>query len=134
AADALARAGWPTSAADVDVEPRDGRWLARVRGGLVAWFAETADARARLAIGRRVLRLLESRCRFRAPRVLHEASDGAFDVRAAVEGEVDPFGVFHRVIRDPALARRLGAAVGEILAEQHSAITAADVAGWLPTE
>src|SRR5262249_22231142 len=64
---------------------------------------------------------------------LYEAPDGAFDVRAAVEGDVDPFAVHRRVIGDPTLARRLGTAVGGILAEQHAAVAGAGVAGRRPT-
>lgn len=130
---ALGAAGFAVDAADVHFEPRDGRRLVRFPGHRLAWLADTGDARADLACERRVLRLLETRCRFRAPRVLYEAPDGAFDVRAMVEGDVDPFVVFRRVIGEPPLARRLGADVGAILAEQHTRVVAADVAGWLRT-
>jgi hypothetical protein len=132
-ADALEQAGLPTSPRHVVLECRDDRWLARLPAGRIAWFPTTDDARAGLATERRVLRLLEAHCRFRAPRVLFEASDGAFDVRAIVEGDVDPFVVFGKVVAEPALARRLGVEVVEILADQHTGIDESHVRGWLPT-
>ena len=44
----------------------------------------------------------------------------------------DPWGLFRRVQADRALARRIGQALGGILAEQHGRIGPEDVAGWLP--
>jgi hypothetical protein len=84
-----------------------------------------------LAADRRLLRLLAERCRFRVPRILYEAESG-FDLRAAVPGLCDPFTLYARIANDLALARRLGHALGLVLAEQHSRIARSDVAGWLP--
>ena len=72
-------------------------------------------------------------CTFRAPRVLYEAPDGAFDVRAAVPGVTAPWALYQRVKDDPALAERVGRELGAILVEQHTRIRAEDAAGWLPS-
>ena len=87
--------------------------------------------RQQLSIERRVLRLLVERCTFAAPRILFESPNG-FDIRAIVPGRTDPWGVFAEAREEAALARRLGHALGNILVEQHTRITRADVAGWLP--
>jgi Ser/Thr protein kinase RdoA (MazF antagonist) len=81
---------------------------------------------------RRVLRILEERCRFAVPRILFESPDGWFDVRTMVPGETDPVRLFAEIRNDAGLAARMGTAVGEMLAEQHSRILASDVASWLP--
>jgi aminoglycoside phosphotransferase (APT) family kinase protein len=96
----------------------------------MAWFAADADGRARLRTEQRVLRLLAQRCSFRTPRILFISADG-FDLRASVPGACDPWPLYQRTKADPALARRIGAAVGEILVEQHTRIAAADLQGWL---
>jgi len=132
ACEALASVGIRVSTAALHVEPRDERWVVRLPPGRLAWFAVSREGRARLATERRVLRVLEARCRFRAPRVLHEGADGDFDVRAMLPGETDPFRLFDATARDPALAARIGAAIGALLANQHLHVPAADVADWLP--
>jgi aminoglycoside phosphotransferase (APT) family kinase protein len=132
ACEALMAAGLRVAPAEVTIERREGRWLVRLPAARLAWFAASAEAIQRLAIERRVLRLLEERCRFAAPRVLFEASGGDFDVRSMVPGAADPWRVYAAACAEPAVAVRLGAAIGEILAEQHTRIGAADVAGWLP--
>src|SRR5262249_26357889 len=68
----------------------------------------------------------------RVPRVLYESAAGDFDVREPVPGATDPWIAYAAVRDDPDRAREIGAAVGALLAQQHSRITAADVAGWLP--
>jgi aminoglycoside phosphotransferase len=124
--------GLKLRADQVSVERRDDRWLVRLPGRQLAWFAANAAARGRLAQERRVLRLLEARCTFAAPRVLHASDAAAVEVRSMVPGNEDVWAVYAALQRDPALAAALGGAVGAILAEQHTRIVAADVAGWLP--
>jgi Ser/Thr protein kinase RdoA (MazF antagonist) len=79
-----------------------------------------------------VLRLVASRCSLRVPRILFESDDGHFDVREPVPGATDPWAAYTAARDDPARAREAGAAVGALLAEQHSQIAATDVASWLP--
>lgn len=129
---ALVAAGLSLRPGDLQVERREERWLARLPGGRIAWFAASAAGVAALAAERRVLRLLEARCGFAAPRVLYESPAGDFDVRRIVPGCADPAKLYSRVRRDPAAAARLGAAVGAMLAELHSSIGVDDVADWLP--
>jgi aminoglycoside phosphotransferase (APT) family kinase protein len=97
----------------------------------MAWFPLRDEGLERLALERRVLRLLAQRCTFRTPTILHEQPSG-FDVRAIVPGHCDPWPLFERTKQDAALARRIGRSLGAILVEQHTRITAADVTGWLP--
>jgi len=131
ACDALRAADLALDPADVRVERRDDRWAVTLPGDRIAWFPVNEPGRQQLAIERRVLRLLAERCTFGAPRIQFESPAG-FDVRAIVAGRTDPWGVFAEAGQDAALARRLGHALGNILVEQHTRITHADVAGWLP--
>ena len=117
---------------DVRVEARDERWLVRLPGQRVAWFAASPDGVRRLRTERRVLRLLEARCTFRVPHVVFESTSGELDVRVMVPGAADPRHVRAEVRDRVDLAVRLGTAVGTILSEQHSRIDGADAAGWLP--
>src|SRR5262249_26842418 len=114
----------------VRVELREGRWAASLPNGRMAWFPATAEGHARLSRERRVLRFLGERCSFRAPRLLFESHSG-FDLREIVPGRCDPWPLYERVLRDPDLAQRIGSAIGAILVEQYTAISARD-AGWLP--
>jgi hypothetical protein len=91
----------------VRVEPRDRRTLARLPGDRLAWFAETPQGAGVLKKERRVLRLIQARCAFRAPRILFVAEDGSFDVRAAVPGWCEPWALFERAKTDAAFATRL---------------------------
>jgi Phosphotransferase enzyme family len=100
-------------------------------GDRIAWFPASARGRDRLAIERRVLRLLAERCTFAVPRILFESAAG-FDVRAMVPGHCDPWPLYERIKTDTALARQIGRAIGAILVEQHTRVVEADVAGWLP--
>ncbi|MGF6231068.1 hypothetical protein QFZ27_005023 [Inquilinus ginsengisoli] len=128
---ALREAGLSLRPEEITLDAREDRWLVRLPGDRMAWFPANARGRVRLAADRRLLRLLAERCRFRVPRILYEAENG-FDLRAAVPGLCDPFALYGRIANDPAVARRLGHALGLILAEQHSQIARSDVAGWLP--
>lgn len=132
ACEALAQLGLRFEPADVDVDEREERWMVRLPGERLAWFAASVAGRQRLAIERRVLRLLAARCSFATPRVLAEDASGDLDVRAMVVGESDPWRVYAQVRDDPELAKRIGKEVGTILAEQHARIVRADVEGWLP--
>ena len=132
ACDELAAAGIALAPGEIAVERRSDRWLVRLSGARLAWFAATDAARATLEAERRVLRLLEARCRFAAPRVLAQAPDGRWDVRTMVPGACDAAWLFRRACSDPAAAARLGAGLGAVLAELHAFVPAAQVAGWLP--
>jgi len=132
ACEALATVGLRLAAETVLVERREHRWLVRLPGERLAWFAASAGSEGRLATERQVLRLLERRCSFAAPRILLEAPHGGFDVRTMVPGAVDPWRVFSVARDDSAVAARLGQAIGTILAQQHQRIRATDVTGWLP--
>jgi len=129
----LASAGFAVPAAGLSLEPRDGRLLARMPGDRMAWFATNDDGRHRMPIESRVLRLLEARCTFAVPRVLHEDTPRGFQVRSAVPGLAEPWRVDARAKADPRLAASLGRTLGAALAEQHLRITEQDGAGWLPT-
>lgn len=129
---ALAELGFQLSPADVHLVPRDGKWVVRLPAGRLAWFATTAAGLAAMKTERRVLRVLEERCGFAAPRVLAESADGSIDVRAMVPGVHDTWAVYARVRQEPEAARRVGAALGAILADLHTRVGAADVSGWLP--
>ena len=131
ACEALRAAGLALDPADLRIERRNDRWAVMLPDARLAWFPANEAGRQQLAIERRVLRLLAERCTFGAPRVLFESPAG-FDVRAIVPGRTDPWGVFAEARQDTTLARRLGRALGNVLVEQHTRITRADVAGWLP--
>src|SRR5262249_6889804 len=128
----LQQAGFSDTPDQVRIDPRDGRTLARLPGDRLAWFAETPQGADVLKAERRVLRLIQARCAFRAPRVLFVAGDGSFDVRAAVPGWCEPWALFGRAKTDAAFAARLGSQLSGIVAEQHTRITAADGGAWLP--
>jgi len=129
---ALREAGLALSPAQVRVEAREDRWLVRLPDERLAWFPANAKGDALLAIERRILRLLAERCSFGVPRVLYESAQG-WDLRAAVPGVCDPWALYRRTLTDAALPRRLGAAIGAILIEQHTRVAHDDVVGWLPT-
>jgi Phosphotransferase enzyme family len=113
------------------IQQRDERWAVTLPGDRMAWFPSSDGGGRRLALERRVLRLLAQRCTFRTPTVLYEDPDG-FDVRAIVPGSCEPWPLFERAKHDAALARRIGRRIGAILTEQHTRIKHEDVAGWLP--
>jgi aminoglycoside phosphotransferase (APT) family kinase protein len=109
------------------VESRKGRVLAFLNDDRIAWFTESPEDRAALENERRILRLVEKYCRFRAPRILYEDAEG-WDVRAIVPGAAA--GDFLTQVRmDLRAAERTGAALGRILAEQHSRIPTSELEG-----
>jgi len=129
---ALARIGIPSTPSEVRVEARLDRWLVRLPGNQLAWFAATTKGHRRLQRQRRVLRLLSARCRFTVPSILVESPQGEYDVRSMVAGTVEPSRVFERARNDLGFVRSLGHAIGELLAEQHTRVVADDAAAWLP--
>jgi hypothetical protein len=130
---ALGEAGLDLSPSQISVEPREDRWLVSLPDERLAWFAANSRGRGRIEIERRVLRLLAERCSFQVPHILFESGRG-WDLRAAVPGICDPWGLYRRTLTDAALARRIGRALGAILVEQHTKVAQGDVAGWLPTQ
>jgi hypothetical protein len=102
---ALREAGINLAPAQVRIEAPDDRWLVRLPGGRLAWFPANAKGRELLERERRVLRLLAERCSFHVPRILFESPQGR-DVRAAVPGVCDPWGLYRRASDDVAHARR----------------------------
>ena len=128
----LTRAGIEDGLNSLRLEPRDGRWLVRLPGDRLAWFPMGSEGAQRLARERRVLRLIEARCRFAVPRVLLEGP-GGWDVRTLIPSSGEPFELFRRLGADPALARRVGRRLGEMLADQHANVPATVLSGgWLP--
>ena len=125
---ALREAGLDIAADALAPEPRDGRIVVVLPGERLAWFPTSDDGRVQLARERRVLRVVAEHCSFAVPRILHESPAG-WDLRARVPGRVDPWGVHHRLPREPALGRAIGAAIGAILAEQHDRVPAAALDG-----
>jgi aminoglycoside phosphotransferase (APT) family kinase protein len=125
---ALREAGVDIAADALALEPRDGRLVVALPGERLAWFPISDDGLACLARERRILRVVAERCRFAVPRILHESPAG-WDLRARVPGRVDPWTVYQRLPREPALARAIGTAIGGILAEQHGRVPAAMLDG-----
>jgi aminoglycoside phosphotransferase (APT) family kinase protein len=119
---------------DVRIEPREERYLIRLPDNHVAWFAQTDAGRRLLDVERRVLKLLESRCAFAAPRILHQAGDGEFDIRKMVPGSVDAEVLYRRIQTDAKVAVQIGRALGKLLAEQHLRVTEGDIGPWLPRQ
>lgn len=130
--EALAAAGRRYRPSQVAIEAREDRWLIRLPDQRLAWLARSALGVERLRRERRVLRLIEQRCSFEAPRVLFESADGDLDVRSMVPGTADPWRFYAEVLDSSERASRLGAAIGAMLVEQHTRIGAADVTPWLP--
>jgi len=89
--EALANAGLHFTSAEIRVEARDERWLVHLPERRLAWFPASDEGLRRLEIERHVLRLLETRCHFGAPRVLVEDVAGEFDVRTMIPGTHGPW-------------------------------------------
>jgi aminoglycoside phosphotransferase (APT) family kinase protein len=131
ACEALRAAGLSCSPDEIQLVAREKRWAVMLPGERLAWFPASQSASRRLAVERRVLRLLAECCSFRVPRTLL-VSESGFEVRQMVPGRCDPWGLFERCKRDSELAQRIAQSLGAILAEQHTAIGEAEVTGWLP--
>ena len=93
ACEVLSKADLHLVPADVRVEAREERWVVRLPGRRLAWFAASDEGVRRLKTERRVLRLLHSRCTFGVPRIILEDAAGEFDVRAMVASDSDPWRV-----------------------------------------
>ena len=72
----LAMAGFHLAPQAAQLEEREDRWAALLRGQWMAWFPMNADGLQRLATERRALRLLQACCSFHVPRVLFVAEAG----------------------------------------------------------
>jgi aminoglycoside phosphotransferase (APT) family kinase protein len=124
----LRRADIAVDETRVQVESRKGRTLVRLDDDRIAWSPDEPEGRVAIENERRILRLVEKYCRFRAPRIHYEDAEG-WDVRAMVPG-VAATDFLKQVRTDPRGAERTGAALGRIPAEQHSRIPASELA-WL---
>jgi aminoglycoside phosphotransferase (APT) family kinase protein len=127
----LQKAGLLQDEDPFEVWDRENRLAVPVPGDRLAWFPTNKDGLAQLLKERRILRLLERYCSFRAPRILYEDPTG-WDFRTLIAGSVRPFPLRERLQRDPQLARQFGEDLGRILADQHTSIPATELQGWLP--
>ena len=127
---ALREAGFPHPAEALHIDAREERWAVSLPDGHIAWFPASEAGATRLAVERRVLGLLATRCSFRVPEILFVSNSG-FDVRRMVPGRCDPWGLYRRCQDDPRLAQKIGHAIGQIFVEQHTRIVEADAVGWL---
>jgi hypothetical protein len=130
ARDLLLRSGLVGTVSELQILPREDRWAIALPGDRMAWFPANSNGLQRLSTERRVLGLLNARCRFGTPREL-STGEGGWDLRALAVGKVDPWGYYARLQNDPVLGARIGRTAAEALAEQHAAIRHDDVAGWL---
>jgi hypothetical protein len=130
--EALRAGGLDYRPSQLAIEEREDRFLVRLPDQRVAWLAASTRGLERLRNERRVLRLIEQRCSFEAPRVQYESTDGELDVRTMVPGAVDPWRFFANARDSSELAIRFGCSIGAMLAEQHTRVGAADVEAWLP--
>jgi hypothetical protein len=101
------------------------RWVAHLPGQRLAFVADTAYARQRLARERQLLQLLANRVHFQVPRLEWADPHGHWDVRLKVPGDAGHWSGTHhqRIIEDPAIAQQTERCLGEILAELHRVIT-----------
>ena len=130
---ALQALGASYRTADIRLELRDDRWLAFLPGDTLAVFPISERAVSGAHRDRAVLRAIEQRCALRAPRVLAVAPDARCDLRAMVPGVHSTHAVYDRVRNDVPNARRVGAALGAMIAEWHTRIRLADIEAELPS-
>src|SRR5688572_29246030 len=119
---ALSQVGIRVDSAQIKIEPREERWLVRLPEDRIAWFASSAIGRETLLADRQVLRLIESRCAFHAPRILAEDRGGDFDIRAMVPGASDPVALYSAAHNNPQIAKQVGTSIGRMLGELHTRI------------
>lgn len=117
--------------APLRIEHRDDRFVAFLPGDRLAWFPQSVAGLALIEREGRVLDLLAAHCSFKAPRVIDAGPN--WQIRSAVPGIVDPWGLYRRIRSDPAYAASQGHALGLVLAEQHRSVPPSAVAGWLPS-
>ena len=110
---ALRGAGLPYSPQEVQIVACEERWAVVLPGERLAWFPASKSASRRLAVERRVLRLLTDRCSFRVPQTLLMSEDG-FEIRQMVPGRCDPWEFFERCEPDCGLAQRVGRSLGAL--------------------
>ncbi len=130
---ALEALGAPCRPQDIQLQRRDDRWFAFLPDHRLAVFPVSAAASERVARERAVLRALARRCSFPAPRILAEARDASCDLRVMVPGIHATDAVYARVRDDATGAERVGAVVGDMIAELHTAVRSADVGSDLPS-
>jgi aminoglycoside phosphotransferase (APT) family kinase protein len=129
---ALSQLGINLNASEITVERHEDRWLVRLPDERLAWFAASETGRNTLIADRRVLRLVESRCAFHAPRILAEHRSGDFDVRAMVPGASDPVALYNAACSNLEIAKQIGIRIGQMLAELHTRTQRPDVESFLP--
>jgi hypothetical protein len=117
---------------DIRLERRDDRWFAFLPSDRLSVFPISAAAVGRVARERSVLRALERRCTFAAPRIVAEAPDGTCDLRAMVPGVHATDAVYARVRDEPDNAARVGTVLGNMIAEFHTQVRAVDISTPLP--
>jgi aminoglycoside phosphotransferase len=112
------------------------RWVAHLPGQRLAFVADTAHARQRLARERQLLQLLADRAHFQVPRIEWVDPHGNWDVRLKVPGDAGHWSGTHhqRIVEEPAIAHQIGKHMGEILAELHRVITLEEARQLAPLE
>jgi hypothetical protein len=131
--DKLKQAGLSFEAGEIKVEQRVDCLAVHLPGDRLAWFPTNVETADRLRIEDRVLKLVEARCSFAAPRVLFGSDDG-WTIRSMARGAVDPEGHAKLLQEDRGKIAKVASFLAAALAEQHTRIYKDDVAGWLPTE
>jgi aminoglycoside phosphotransferase len=112
------------------------RWVAHLPGQRLAFMADTAYARQRLARERQLLQLLADRAHFEVPRIEWVDPHGHWDVGRKVPGDAGHWSGTHhqRIVEEPAVAHQTGKRLGEILAELHRVITLEEARQLAPLE
>jgi aminoglycoside phosphotransferase (APT) family kinase protein len=137
---ALAEAGYAAGGAPLRPGFRSWRWLALLPGERLAFFADDAEAVARLGRERALLDLLGQRVSsFAVPAVEHVSPDGRLQVRRMVEGAEWPGGDGReRALAASPVGPRFALSLGRALAELHGSVTPAEALalgvparGWL---
>jgi aminoglycoside phosphotransferase (APT) family kinase protein len=128
--------GWQLVPRDVVLLYREWRWVVQLPDQHLAFVADTASARQRLARERQLLRLLADRASFQVPRIAWVDPHGHWDVRRKVPGDAGEWSGPHhqRIIEDPAIAHLTGTRLGEILAALHRVITWEEARDLAPRE
>jgi aminoglycoside phosphotransferase (APT) family kinase protein len=128
--------GWQLIPRDVMLVYREWRWVVQVPDQRIAFVADTAYARQRLARERQLLQLLADRASFQVPRIEWVDPHGRWDVRRKVPGDAGHWSGTHhrRIVEDPAIAHQTGKCLGEILAELHRVITLEEARRLAPLE
>ncbi len=130
--------GWQLAPRDVVLAYREWRWVVPLPGQHIAFVADTAPARQRLARERQLLQQLADRVRFQVPRLEWVDPRGTWHIRRKVPGEpgltLTEATHHQRIGEEPAIAQRVGQRIGEILAELHRAFTLEEARQLAPME